>query len=206
LTIRITYGGTGSPLVAKTIDFPEYVYRMTPPEYVRQTLVNKSASGVVETLTVRTDVLIELGFRSFPNSTSAYATLKRNLKQWLLWAQAGETWTIALDSTDTVLTTLAGNPVEGDVTFALASTTGIVAGRSYVIRNDVDVEIVKVLSVASPNITIVEPLNVGFFLGDRFRTEMYWPARLSDNRPVIIEKPPLWYDVELRFEEDVNGL
>jgi hypothetical protein len=206
LTVRITYGGTGSPLVAKTIDFPEYVYRMTPPDYVRQTLVNKSASGMVETLNVRTDVMVEMAFRSFPNATAAYATLKRNLKQWILWAQSGNSWTLALDSTDAVSTTLASNPVEGDTTITLASTSGIAVGRSYVLRDDVDVEIVKVSSIASPNVTLVEPLNVGFFSGDRFRTELYWPARLSDTRPVLIEKPPLWYDVELRFEEDLNGL
>jgi hypothetical protein len=97
--------------------------------------------------------------------------------------------------------------VAGSTIIGLTSTTGIDAGAQYIIRNDVHCELVKVLTVDSATqVTLVEGLNFDYSDGDRFRSEFYWPARLLDNDPVILERPPLHYDVELSFAEDLNDL
>lgn len=206
MTVRIAYGATGSPAVAKTIDFPYMAYRMTPPDYPRLTLGGKSAAGIKETLTVRTDASIDLAFRNLLRRDATHITLKRNLKQWEQWAQNGSAWTLALDSTNTVNTTITNSPAADASVITVASAAGIVAGREYVLRNEFDLEVVKVSGIAGLDLTLAEPLNFAFFSGDRFRAEMYWPARLVDNRPIIIERGPLFYDVELRFMEDLNSL
>lgn len=200
MTVRIGYNG-------KTIDFPQYVYRNTPPDYQRQTSGRKSASGIEETLNIRHDVMMDMAWRYFPNDDAVYATLKRNLKQLESHAQKGGAFTVALDSTDTFITTTTNSPASGASLVSLTSVTGIVAGRSYVLRNKPDCAVVKVDGIAGLDVTLAETLNEGYFAGDRFRAEMYWPARLADKtRPIIIERGPLWYDVELKFTEDVNDL
>lgn len=179
---------------------------MTPPDYTRRTLRNESASNVVETLTVRHDVTLDIAFRGCLNREEPWITMKRNVKQFAAYAQYGRLWYLALDSTDTALTTITNAPVEGSTVISLLNSSAVVAGRSYVVRNDVDVEVVKVASIAVPDVTLTEPLNFAFFPGDRFRSELYWPARLVDDSPIIVERGPLWYDVEIRFIEDVNSL
>jgi hypothetical protein len=205
--VRISYGSFGSPAAPKTIDFPRFAYKMNPPDYDRKTLGSGSASGVVETLTVRTDVNVEIAFRHCLQREEPYITLKRNLKQWAGLAKGGSAWSLALDSTDTVLTRITNSPAAGESLVSLLDATGVVAGRSYVLRNEFDAEPVKVLSIAGLDMTLAEPLNYGYFADDRFRSEMYWPARLMDgSAKVILENGPLWFDVELRFTEDVNSL
>lgn len=197
--VRISYGAS------KTIDFPTFAYRMTP-DHPRRTSRNTSASGIVETLTIRADAAFEFAVRNLLNRDAAHITLKRKLKQWEQWAQSGASWTLALDSTDTVLTTLTNSPAIDATVLSLTSVAGIVAGRNYVLRNVFDLEVVRVDSIASLDVTIAEPLNFAYFSGDRFRSEMYWPARVSDDRPVVIERGVLFYDAELRFMEDLNSI
>jgi hypothetical protein len=199
MAVRITYN-------AKNIDFPSSYYRINVPEYPREALRGKSAAGIVETLGVRHDVVIDLGFRNFKNDDATNATFKRNLKQFESWAQAGNTWTLALDSGDTFMTTLTNSPAAGATVLSLTSATGVVAGRHYVVRNEFDAEVVKVASIASLDVTLTESLNWPFYAGDRVRAEMYWPARLAGDRPIIIERPPLWFDVEIPFMEDLSLL
>lgn len=206
MTVRIAYGATGSPAVAKTIDLPYFIYRTLPPDYPRVTLSNRSASGIVETLTVRTDAVMDIAVRNLLRRDAAHITLKRQIKQWEQWAQNGSAWTLALDSTNTVNTTITNSPAADATVVTVASATGIVAGREYVLRNEFDLEVVKVTGIAGLDLTLTEPLNFAFFAGDRFRAEMFWPARLMDNRPIIVERGPLFYDVEIRFREDLNSL
>lgn len=207
MTVRISYGSDyGSPVASKTIDFPQFISKRNPPDYVRRVLRGSSASGVVETLTVRTDCLPNLEWPFFVNGTASHATFKRNLKQWEQMAQAGEPWTIALDSADAVLTTLTNSPSAGDTSIDVADATGMVIGRSYVLRNEFDLEVVKISNISSLIITLTEALNFSYFAGDRFRSEMFWPARLIESRPVIIEQPPLWFNVVMPFMEDLNSI
>lgn len=196
---RITYNG-------KHFDFTVAPYRLQiNPD--RRVLRNISASGKQETLNVRSDLIVDIGFRNLQNRVAADATLKRYLLQWLMWAEAGMPWTLARDYTDMVLTTLTGNEAAGQTVIGLTSTTGIVADRQYVIRSEVQLEVVKVLSVdSSVQVTLTESLNHPYSTGDRFRTEQYWPGRLIENKNPISENPPLFYNFDLMFAEDVNLL
>lgn len=196
---RISYNG-------KLIDFTQDCFRLQY-DMPRVVMANRSASGIVETLNVSAEVVHALGWRSFVNATAADATLKRNLQQWFSWAQRGGAWTFARDSGDMVLTTLSGAEAAGQTVIGLTSTSQIVAGRQYVIRSLVHAELVKVFTVDSGvQVTLVESLNHGFAAGDRFRSYEYMPARLISNANPIVEAPPLWFDVNLSFREDVNSL
>lgn len=193
---------------SKTITFTQDVYRMqldTP----RQVIRNQSAHGLVETLNVRADVNVDLAFRYFVNADAADATLKRNLQQWSVWAQEGRPWNFARSASDTVATVLTTSAAAGTSVLALASMTGVAVNGLYILRNALSLEIVKVTAINTPGagqVTLAETLNFSYFLGDRFRSEQYWPARLLSNDNPLIERPPLWYDVEIRFQEDVNLL
>jgi hypothetical protein len=194
----ITYNG-------RTINFTQqgWRYQLNTP---RQIIRNQSAAGLVETLKIRADVEIELDFRWFVNTVAADAELKRQLKQWHVWAQEGRPWNIGMNSDDTVYTTLTANAPAGSTAITLDNMILIVVGGLYIVRNELNLELVKVTAIGGSTVTIAEPLNFGYLTGDRFRSERVWPARLLRNDNVIIEKPPRWYDVELRFAEDVNAL
>lgn len=201
----------GSPIItynSKTITFTQFVYRFQL-DSPRQVIQNQSASGMVETLKVRADVQVDLAFRYFVNATAADATLKRNLKQWHVWAQEGRAWNFGLDSADVVFTTLTASAAAGDTVLALSSMTGVAVNGLYIVRNALSLEVVKVTALNSPGagqVTLADTLNFSYFSGDRFRSERVWPGRLLSNDNPLIERPPLWYDFELRFAEDVNLL
>lgn len=199
MTVRIGYN-------SKTVDFPDEPWRRTPPDYPRRALRGASAAGIVETLTVRTDTELDIGFRNFQHANATHATFFRNFKQFQQWAWNGGTWTLALDSGDTVLTTITNSPAAGTSTLELTSATGVVVGRHYVLRNEFDVEVVKIATLVSLTAGLTEPLNFNYYAGDRFRAEHYWPARVVDDAPMLINHPPLWFDVDMRFMEDLNSL
>lgn len=193
---------------SKTITFTQDVYRLQM-DYPRQVIRNESASGFVETLKVRADVVIDLAFRFFVNADSADAELKRHLEQWSVWAQEGRPWTFARDSNHAVLSSLNGSHAAGVTVLSLTSMAGVAVNGLYVLRNWLGLELVKVTALNTPGagqVTIADSLNFSYFTGDRFRSQQYWPARLLTNQNPLIERPPLWYDVELRFAEDVNLL
>lgn len=149
---------------------------------------------------------MELAVRNLLRRDPAHITLKRKIKQWEQWAQKGNSWALAMDNTNTVQTTLTDNVEVGDSIVPVEDASGIEEGREYVIRNDVDIEVVKVDTIFGLTLTLAEPLNTAFFSGDRFRAEMFFPARLVDSRPIIIERGPLFFDVEIRFQEDLSEL
>lgn len=199
MTARITYN-------SKNIDLSNDAYRLQI-DYPRAVLTNRSASGLFETLNVKAECRVSVGFRNFLNSNATDATLKRNLQQWLMWAQAGLAWTFAWDSAEVVSTTLAGSEAAGQTAIGLTSTTGIDVGGLYVIRSLTHIEVVKIASVDSAvQVTLTETLNHDYSVGGRFRSERYWPARLASTKFPIIESPPLWYGLEFDFFEDVNDL
>lgn len=192
----------------RTINFTQKVYRFQL-DSPRQVIRNQSASGFVETLKVRADVVVDAAFRYFVNADSADAALRRYLHQWHVWAQEGRAWNFGLDSDHTVLTTISANAASGATGLTLTSMTGVVVNGLYILRNAISLELVKVTALNTPGagqVTIAEPLNFSYFTGDRFRSERFWPGRLLSNDNPIRENPPLWYDFEPRFAEDVNLL
>lgn len=191
---------------SRTLDF-EQLPTAFQIEYLRNVLENRSASGECEVLNVSFDVRVAFSWRRFVNSVTADATQKRKLQQWFQYSQGGGAFTFARDSAKTVSTTLTGAEAAGQTVIGLASTTGLTAGDTCVIRSKLDGEVVKILTVDSGvQVTLVEPLDSSYASGSRFRHEQYWAGRLMGARNPIIEVPPLWYDVDLSFYEDVNSL
>lgn len=204
---QITYNG-------RTINFPWGHYTLQD-DPLHNALVNRSASGIVETLNVNVENLINVAWRLFENANTTDATFKRNMEQFFQWAQKGNAWKLALDSSDTVLTTLANDAAAGAGSIVLTSATGVVAGRQYVIRNTTDWQVIKVNSIAgAPTITLVETLDFAFLAGDRFRSRQYWPGRFDKTRSAsansvfkvnaVTEMPPIHFDINLQFIEDMN--
>jgi hypothetical protein len=199
MTSRISYN-------SKTIDFPVPAYSLQMPDYSGIQIENVAAVELVETLNVSSGCMFRISFRNLLNSDSTHATFKRNLQQWYRWACKNGVWYFSYDNAEEVLTTLTTGPAAGATSFDVTSVTGIDNNGLYVIRNLTDSELVKVLSVSGSTVNIAETLNYDFAVGDRFRSELYWPARLINRVNPIIERPPLMFDVDLLFMEDCNSL
>lgn len=193
---------------SKTITFPTNHLERIPSDPRRLALVGVPVDGVsVETLNVAMESRVLVSLMKFNDVEAAHQTLRRNLLQWYAWASMGKAWTFAYDSSDTVLTTLAAGANAGSSSVEVSSATGIVAGRQYVIRSATQLDIVRVASIDGTTLTLTESLNFDFADGDRFRTLRYWPARLADlSRNPIVERPPLMWDLQLEFIEDLNSL
>jgi hypothetical protein len=192
----------------KTITLSKIPYKLSIEDQP-QVLNNRSASGIAETLLVRTDTRIEWAARNFRNRDTTDATLKRQLRQWIVWASMGKAWNLAIDSTDAVLTTSSGAIAAGASFISLTSLTGIVANNLYVLRDAMHLELVKVTALNSPGagqVTLAETVNFTYPSGARFRSERYWPGRLVMDRYPIIEHEPLFYDLEMALTEDVNAI
>ena len=204
----------GFPLITfngRTINFTKIPYRLQVHPS-RQIVQNQSASGKSETLNVRAEVTVEVALRWFVNANATDATLKRNLQQWFSWATKGLAWNFGMDSAHTVYTTLSANAAAGATALSLTTLTGVVVNGLYIVRNELNLEVVKVTALNSPGagqVTIADPLTFAYFSGDRFRSEKVWPARLLSMEHPIIDHPvpnhPFW-DFELKFTEDLNDL
>ncbi len=198
-TAVLTYNG-------KTLTFPLAPYRLDTPDYPLQSNTSRTLSGESEDILFRADAAISIGFQRFVNATSDHATLKRNLQQWLQWAQSGQAWTFARDSAKTANTTISSAAAAGASTVIVTSATGLSNGDQCILRSKDTIELVKISNISSTTITLTETLNFGYAAGSRFRAELFWPGRLLDKKNPIIEQPIRHWGFELTFAEDVNGL
>lgn len=188
---------------SKSISFPWGAYNIQI-EYPHLRTQNFSASKIAEVINVTPDVAVSVALRNFENT--AYPTLRRNLEQLWEWASVGGAWQFALDSALTANTTLNGAVSATATSVVVASSAGLNIGDSVVVRDSNHMEKCKIGNIVGTTITLVEALNFGYASGARFRHETYWPARLLDTRRHFVrEKPPLMYDVELVFCEDMNS-
>jgi hypothetical protein len=196
-TPQITYNG-------RTITFPFYIYAFQP-DYPRNAIQNFAASAVAEVLNVAPDVMVSLAARWLENANATHATFKRNMFQFFEWAAQGQPWQIALDNTKTAKTSIVAGANAGDSSIVVASTTGLAIGDQCVLRNTTALQLVKIQNIVGTTITLVETLDYIFTNGSTFRHENYWPGRLLTSvKHVIQEKPPLHFDIEMQFVEDVN--
>lgn len=199
-TSQLTYN-------SKTVAIGTLCYRLQI-DRKRLALRGTSANGIIETLNVRVDELVSIGWRNFASANATDATLRRNLQQWLQWAQKGGTWKIARDAGEMVETTVNGAAALGATSLTLTSTTGVLPGKTYIIRNETDYDIVNVatVNVWTNVVTLTEGLNYAFATLARFRSEHYWSGRLPESSVPIIEDPPLHFTFELDFLEDLNSI
>jgi hypothetical protein len=198
---RITFG-------SRTIDLDrlEYHEQTDPGQVILQ---NRAAAGLVQTLNVRAAFQMSAGFRWFENSDATATTLKRQFNQWFQYAAQDRPWFYASDSSEQVLTTLSAPASAGYYSLSVTSLTGISTGKRYIVRNFSQLDLVKVLGLNQPSagqVLLSEPLVNNYESGSRFRSELYFPARLLDYRNPVQEVEPMHYNVELLMEEDVNDL
>ena len=194
----------GLPVISynsKTVSFPEDFDNRTM-DYPDVAMMNKSASGLAETLGVRADVSV-----SVLNTMMSSDSLKQQLQQFFAWAKSGAGWTLARDSANVVNTTISSGAAAGAGSVVVTSATGITIGNRYVIRSKTRVEVVTCTNVSGTTISFTgSELNFAYASGARFRAEEFWPGRLVDVSPIVIEQPPVLYTFSMKFIEDVNSL
>lgn len=163
-------------------------------------MVNRS-TGLSETLTVRTDVVVELTVKSF---TFDQYDLQRRIRQWWEWAKAGNPWTFARYENYASLTTLASAAAAGSTSLTLTDASGVVIGGQYVLRNDVYLQIVKASDVVGNVVTLDESVDFSFAVGATFRDEWYWPGFIDREKYPVSEDAPVLWDLPLQFVEARN--
>lgn len=193
---QIVYNG-------KTINFPWGPYAFNP-EYPHRRMQNFSATEIGEVINVTPSVLISMAFRNFENT--AYPDLRRAIEQLWEWASCGQAWRFAMDSSLVSLTTLNGAASAAASSVVVTSNTGLTIGDAVIIRDSNHMQRTKISNIAGTTITLADTLDFAYVSGARFRHERYWPARLLDTKKHFIrEMPPLMYDLEFAFMEDMNS-
>lgn len=194
---RIVYNG-------KTLDFSYDGYRIQL-DYPRRRVENYSASRIGEVLNISADVMHSFAIRWLVNSNATDAALRYHLYEFVEWARQGKAWTFARDSSKASSTTLSAGAAVGDTTLTVTSISGFSSGDLCILRSSTQIELVKINGAPSGNtITLADTLNFDYASGSRFRHEQYMPARLLGNQHPIQERPPLHYDFEIVFTEDMN--
>lgn len=185
----------------------QFGYDLAPPDisYPDPREETISVAGQGQTRIRRADCLVSIMLASFFDDD-----LLRRVRQWHQWAKRGLSWYLALDSNERVLTALASGASAGDDSIEVESATGIVEGKTYIIRNATNLQPIKVESVVGTTVNFVtgDTLDYNFAAGDRFRSEYYWPARLLNvDNPVQMQKdgPGIW-DLLIQIREDMNPI
>lgn len=190
---------------SKVITIPKTHYRFLSDDS-GTSLINRSASGLVETLNVSPSAMISIGWQNFICDNATHITLKRNLAQWFQFAREGGDWTLALDSSEVANTATAVASTSTATLLTLASTSGINTNGQYVLRSKAHMDLVKVTSVTATQVGLAESVNYAYAAGSRFRAQMFWPGKLTSIKNPIIEMPPVWWSFEIDFTEDVNAI
>lgn len=197
---------------SKQINFPappqgagSFLPYMFQQDYPRGVIPSYASSRVSKNLNIASDMLVSLKARNFENAL--FGDLKRNIYQWYEWASQGKPWQFAMDTTKTLLTTITQGQNVGDQQFTVGSTTGLAIGDQCIVRNQTQLALVKVTNIVGSVVSIAETLDFSFAAGSRFRHERFYPGRLAPTKlsqHVVQEKPPIFFDVEIDFFEDVN--
>lgn len=134
------------------------------------------------------------------------AAIEASLHDWWAWAAAGGTYSVALDSSDVVNTTLSAGATAGDSSVVVASATGITAGARYRII-DADGAYQEVITVADgysggTTITLNGTLKRTRVSGAIFRSREYFPSveSLDDEQPWT-ENPNCTWTLAHAFRE-----
>ena len=141
--------------------------------------MNEAGSGKIEILNMygRFDYKFDCYF-----SQSVWYTLLA----WWSWARQGKTFSFALDSANTLTTTLDGTAAAGQKVVPLVSTTGFVSGDVVFIRAedaDDEFELLVVDSVsAGTSITATTDLIYSYETSDSCRHKDYFPSVVTLDR------------------------
>ena len=187
---------------SKNIDFTRGVADFTILP-ARTAIKNTSASGLLETLNIRSDFSVSILLRNFSNTDAIDADLKMQLFDAAQWADGGFAWFFAKDNTITVNTTLDSAVLAGATSIPVASATGVASGSRYVIESVDHAIVVEASNSATDPITITSGVDYGFASGSRLRAFEYLPMIGSI---VVVENPPLFYNVQITGFVDKRAL
>lgn len=187
-----------------TLDFPNPLtgYRASRPS---RRFVAMSDGKVHETSLRTTFDDVRIRLANFDD-----VDFEADIVAWWAWARAGNQYAFALDSTDTVDTTLDGAAASGQKVIPLTATAGIVVGNKYKIRQAIgnDEEIVHVASIiAGVSVTARDNLKYTFASADIFRTRGYFPKMIAapaETELPVTENPGLTFTLEHRMVEDAG--
>ncbi len=185
-----------------TLAFPHELTGYTGPRRVHDRSFNASGGNVVEQVVHRSFFRVGIELANFDSEQ-----FRNDLEAWWAWAGQGKQYAFALDSGDKVDTTLDGAAAAGQKVIPLTSTTGIVVGRKYRVResDDTEQEIVEVASVAAGvSVTAVNNLVYAYASGDIFRSIDYFPKVKTRDRefPVAENQGPPTWNLAHTFEQD----
>ena len=160
---RIIYDGT-------TLTFPNLASAWENRRAAQRTL--RFSQGGVHAASLRH--LFDLGRIRLENFEDT--DFERELWAWWSWAVRGEVYSVALDSADLIDTTLDAAAAAGQAVIPLTSTTSIVVGNRYKIREAAgnEEEKIEVLSIsAGISVTATANLKYGYVSGDTFKSPDY---------------------------------
>lgn len=156
------------------LDFPEQltVFRAEPRAFRVQ---HTSDGGKTENLFRFRRAEFELELASFTDDAFA-----DELEAFWAYASRGEVFAFAFDRDDTIDTTIATSAVsKGDTVIEVASVTGILDDTKYRMRSaagGLNEEVVEVLSVSAPDVTLKAGTKFAYAIGDIFRSRFYYPS------------------------------
>ena len=192
---RITYNGRNIDFTVRLAD------RQAMP--VRDASRESSTSDT-QTLNISAGFDVPRVFlRNLKLRDSTDADIYTAIMELKQWADAGYPWVLYRDSAITVNTTLDAAVLASESSIPVVSATGVTSGRRYVIESRDDVATVKASNTATDPVTIANPINFGFASGSRFRDFEVWPMIGSIR---IIDRPPLFFDVEIAGQVDRRSL
>jgi len=130
-----------------------------------------------------------------------------DLHAWWSWAARGQPYQVALDDSETADTTLDGSAAAGQKVIPLTSTTGITAGKKYLIRESAgeEEEIVEVASIsAGVSVTALNNLKFGYLTGDIFRSRDYFPKMVSLDSDLPVQELITTFAFDHSCREDLG--
>jgi hypothetical protein len=209
-TVGVEVFGTGLPRIrynGKNIDLPAYPVRwQATPEPAG--LVNVGPIGQIDTI-----LYPRMEFRvTGMFEVIASATLRTQLTNFQQWALKGNPWSVALNSSRVVDTTLI---VAASVTATLElnDATGVIIGEIYKLMDSSNFELVTIAGISGNTVTLAEAVLTTYAIGTKLRDQNYFPAtqRTSESSLVVEDLDAFDYQTlpqsrfrfSLDFHEDV---
>lgn len=192
---------------SKTIDLWDVGFIQVVPRKPQTNRVTRT--GVLQVLLEpRMDIAISAQWKLIDMSLWDEALLKRQFQNLWQWALLGNQFSLAIDPTKVIDTTLSADAAAGATTFTVTAPAGIQTDSIYRLIWKNNYQTVKVTNVTSNTVTISETLDGAFLAGAIFRDEWFFQCRLRDpNAPFpVIEREArnqAWFEITLNVFEAV---
>jgi len=159
---------------------------------------NRSGSGKIETISqYGIEVLTFDAYFDFDTYRALYGW-------WWTWARDGQKWSFAMDSSNTVDTTLDAAAASAQKVIPLTTTTGLTAGDYAIIKtaaND-SRELVEIDTIsAGISVTAVDNLVGSYASGDSLTHFEYYPSCINTKTDFDVVQAGTTYSYQFEFVE-----